>query len=140
MAVRTTYAAVVKIIEVDATITTDLAPFIEIANQLVTDICTGYDPAYTDAKLEIIERVLTAHFYAIRDVRPSAEHAGPVGQSFMHKVDLNLFQTIYGQQAMLLDTEGGLAALNKRTIEGKIAITPGVTWGGTEDWDTDNNI
>jgi len=133
MAVRTTYAAIIKIIEVDATISTDLAPFIEVANMLVTDICTGYDTAYSDAKLELIERWLSAHFYAIRDQRKDSEKAGSVAEKNQYKVDLNLAQTIYGQQAMLLDTEGGLAALNKKMTSGVVA-SPSLEWVGTDDW------
>ena len=136
MAVRTTYAAVIKIIEVDVNVTSDLVPFIEVANMLVTDICTNYDTAYTDAKLELIERWLTAHFYAIRDQRKDTERAGPVSESNQYKVDLNLAQTIYGQQAMLLDTEGGLGALNKKITTGTVA-TPSFEWVGTEDWGLD---
>ena len=133
MAVRTTYEAVIKIIEIDATVTADLVPFIEVANMLVTDICTDYDTAYTDAKLELIERWLSAHFYAIRDQRKDTERAGPVSERNQYMVGLNLDQTIYGQQAKLLDTNGGLAALNKRMRTGLVA-TPSLEWVGTEDW------
>ena len=137
MAVRTTYAAVIKIIEGDVTITTDMAPFIETANSLVTDICTDYDPEYTDTKLELIERWLSAHFYAIRAPRLASERVDVLAEQNQYKVDLNLAVTTYGQQAMLIDTEGGLAALNKRTVDGKTKVTPSVGWGGTEDWDED---
>ena len=136
MAVRTTYAAIIKIIEVDTNITTDLAPFIEVANMLVTDICTNYDTAYTAAKLELIERWLSAHFYAIRDQRKDSEKAGSVDEKNQYKVDLNLAQTIYGQQAMLLDTEGGLAALNKKMTSGVVAV-PNFEWVGTDNWGLD---
>lgn len=138
MAVRTTYAAVALIIEVDANITTDLAPYIEVASQMVTDVCTGYDPAYDATKLELVERWLSAHFYAIRDPRAADEKAGPVAISYQYKVDLNLAVTTYGQQAMAIDTEGGLAALNGRITKGKAKVTPSVTWLGVEKWDTDN--
>jgi len=134
MAYRTTEAAVEGIIEVDVAI--PLAPFIEAANQLVTDVCG--DAGYSTAKLELIERWLAAHFYAVRDPRATQERAGAVGVTYESKVDLNLALTRYGQQAMLLDTAGGLATLNKRVAEGKVAITPSVTWVGTEDWDEDD--
>ncbi len=138
MAVRTTYAAVALIIEVDANVSTDLAPFIEVASQMVTDICTNYDPAYTADKLELIERWLAAHFYAIRDPRVDDEKAGPVAQSFQYKVDLNLAVTTYGQTAMTIDTEGGLGALNGRITRGVAKVTPSVQWAGVEGWETDN--
>lgn len=129
MAVRTTAEAVGKIIEVDDTI--DLTPFIEVANQLVTDVCSDFE--YAAAKLELIERWLSAHFYAIRDMRSADEGAGSVRQSYQYKVDLFLANTMYGQQAMMIDTEGGLRALNDRK-----GITIGdVSWAGTENWGID---
>jgi len=140
VAYRTTYAAVAKIIEVDLTITTDLVPFIEAANQLVTDVCGNYDSddQYDAGKLELIERWLAAHFYAIRDPRAKSEHAGPVGAGYQSKVDLGLDVTHYGQMAKRLDTVGGLAELDERLKKGKRIITPSLTWLGTEDWDKNN--
>jgi hypothetical protein len=131
---RTTDAAVAGIIEVDTNIT--LTPFIETANQMVTDACGEAD--YTEAKLELIERWLAAHFYAIRDPRATAERAGPVGANFESKVDLGLAITRYGQQAMALDTEGGLRALSEQATGGPGRITAGVTWLGTDDWEDDD--
>jgi len=136
MAVRTTRIAVAAIIEIDGTVITsddDMAPFIEVANSLVTDVCS--DSSYTDAKLELIERWLSAHFYAIRDPRAVSEHAGPVGATFESRVDLGFNVTRYGQQAMRIDTAGGLAALDKRSSSGRAQITPSVGWAGTTDWD-----
>jgi hypothetical protein len=119
---RTTATNVKKIIEVDATIIVvdaDMDAFIDVANELVTEMCTGTTngpkTAYTAARLELIERWLSAHFYAIRDPRPSSEKAGAVGVNYQQKVDLNLSLTSYGQQAMMLDTNGGLKSLDKNT-------------------------
>ena len=125
--VRTNDAAVRLILDDDTTIVT--TPFIEVANDLVTDLCTDSD--YTDAKLELIERWLSAHFYAIRDLRVDTDKADVVSQKFQYKVDLYLAQTQYGQQAMLVDTAGNLAALNKRMSTGADPAA-GVTWLGTE--------
>jgi len=139
MAVRTTYAAVAKIISVKDSITTDLEPFIEAANQVVTDNCTYASPnTYTDAKLELIERWLSAHFYAIRDPRPTEQRAGPVSQMLKSKVDIGLDVTHYGQQAKAFDNLGGLAALDGRLKSGKAKVTPGISWLGVDDWDIDN--
>jgi len=127
---RTSAASVQGIIETEASIS--LTPFIEAANQLVTDVCTS--SSYTDEKLELIERWLAAHFYAVRDMRPAEEAAGSVRQRFQYRVDLNLAVTVYGQQAMLLDTAGNLAALNKRITEGRTQTFGQVSWLGTENW------
>jgi len=126
VAVRTTYAEVALIIEVDSTISSDLAPFIEVANNLVTQVCTDSD--YSDATLELIERWLSAHFYAIRDLRRDSEKAGAVSRKFQYKVGLNLQVTVYGQQAMIVDTAGNLLAVS----EGK-RRTPRINWLGTGD-------
>jgi len=134
MAVRTTAAAIGKIIEVDATVSTDLVPFIEVANALVTELCS--DSGYTDARLELIERWLSAHFYAVRDPRTSSESAG-VSVSYQGQTGMHLDLTTYGQQAMLLDTDGNLAALNQKPKAGIKTVTPGITWLGTEDEDDD---
>jgi hypothetical protein len=112
---RTTPAAVSAIIEVDAAI--DLTPSIETANALVTELCAA--SGYSAARLELIERWLAAHFYAIRDPRAASEGAGGVSASYQHKVDLHFNQTTYGQQAMLLDTAGNLAALQAMMAQGK---------------------
>jgi len=123
---RTSSAAVAAIIETEVSI--DLTPFIEAANHIVTRVCTDSD--YADTELELIERWLAAHFYAIRDPRVADEAAGSVSQRFQYKVDLNLSVTTYGQQAMMLDTEGNLATLSR----GRGKTVGGATWLGTENW------
>lgn len=127
---RTTAALVKTIIEVDENISSDLVPFITVANELVTECCA--DAGYTDARLELIERWLAAHFYSVRDPRAKTESAGSVGATYFGEVGKNLSLTFHGQQAMLLDTEGGLAALNASIAAGG-KRTVGVTWIGTEE-------
>jgi hypothetical protein len=124
---RTTAILVGAIIEVDETI--DLDPFIAVANELVTEICS--DSGYSAERLELIERWLSAHFYTNRDPRASEEKAGPVSAVYQSKVDLNLSTSHYGQTAMTLDTKGGLAALNASIIKGRIKRALTVTWLGT---------
>jgi len=125
---RTTAAEVAGIIEVDVTIT--LTPFIDVANELVTECCTS--GSHTALRLAQIEKWLSAHFYTCRDMRAEMEKAGSVSQKLQSKVDLGFDTSHYGQMAMRLDTEGGLAALNERIKKGKRA-TVGVTWLGTAD-------
>lgn len=127
---RTTSELVGGIIEVDATIS--LTPFILVANELVTEKCTGTQgptTAYSDERLEVIERWLAAHFYAIRDTRVASESAG-VSASYQYKLGLNMSVTMYGQQAMLLDTNGQLAKLSKGMEDGKV-FKPSILWAGT---------
>lgn len=115
---RTTSALVAGIVEVDPSIT-DITPFIDVSNELVTELCavtTGTPPVniygYSDYRLELIERWLAAHFYCIRDPRASQEQAGSVQETLQGKVDLGLKATLYGQEAMRLDTHGALAVMD----------------------------
>lgn len=123
---RTTDELVAGIIEVDEDI--DLTPFIETAAELVTEVCEP--EGYSESRLELIERWLSAHFYSIRDPRVVQEAAGPVQASYQNKVGLNLSNSHYGQQAMMLDTAGGLRVLSETKATKK--LVPGVTWLGTE--------
>lgn len=128
---RTTPEQVALIIEVDASIST--TPFIELANELVTEACTGDNGpsvAYTDARLEVIERWLAAHFYTVRDPRTESEGAGSVRVEVQSVVDIGFDSSHYGQTAMRLDTNGGLARINKQAKTGVGKI--GMIWLGTE--------
>ena len=130
---RVTAEEVEAIIQYDDTI--ELDPFIEVANQLVTELCTDSD--YADDRLTEIERWLSAHFYHIDDQHVADEKAGDVSVSYQYKVDLALNQTKYGQQAMLLDTAGNLAQLNKRILEGE-SPTVTIAWMG-KDYTSDDD-
>jgi hypothetical protein len=131
---RTTAQLVAGIIEVDPSI--PVAPFIEVASELVTEVCEPQEkpdgtPWYTATRLELIERWLTAHFYAIRDPRTTQETAGSVAASYQSRVDLGLDVTHYGQQAKRLDTAGGLAQLDEEMKEGSPKLNVGIAWLGT---------
>lgn len=130
---RTTDILVSAIIEVDTSI--DLTPFMTIANELVTEKCLA--SGYSDDRLELIERWLSAHFYTNRDPRAVSEKAGPVGAVYQSKVDLNLSTSHYGQTAMLLDTAGNLAELNASITSGRVTRTVSVSWVGTDPDDED---
>lgn len=122
---RTTDEAVREIMDVDPGIT-DLEPFITPANALVTEVCAVVD-TYDDERLELIERWLAAHFVCMRDPRYVTEKADRVQATYQSKVDLFLSTSHYGQMAMVLDTAGGLKALNKNSAR----RTMSVTWLGT---------
>lgn len=126
---RTTAEKVAEIIEVDEDIS--LTPFILSANELVTECCLAAD--YTSTRLELIERYLAAHFYTLRDPRPVREEAGSVAITYQSKVGLRLSVSHYGQHAIVLDTAGGLKALDEgiRTVKLKVC------WLGTEDMNED---
>lgn len=110
--VRQIYPFPTSLVDADATI------FINSANRLVDRVNTigGMTNA---ANLKDIELWLSAHFIHILFPESSMEKADVVSQSFLGKVDLHFDQTRYGQMALLLDTTGTLAKLQKQAKTGK---------------------
>lgn len=132
MPLRTT-AAAVELILFEYQSAVSLVPFIEVANDLVTEVCVNSDSyTYTTTKLELIERWLSAHFYEIREARAYNVGAGSVRETKESRVDLGFDLTRYGQMAKRIDVAGNLAAMDKRTeIGGKKSV--GVIHLGTTD-------
>lgn len=99
----------------DADVAPSLDPFIEVANHLVVEVCLPVE-TYSDERLEVIERYLAAHFYAITmpRIQTTGLGQGDIEQTIQSKIDLGLNLSHYGSSAMILDTSGGLAALNAR--------------------------
>lgn len=131
--VRTTAALVEGIIQVQDGI--DLTPFIYTANMITTELCgqSGYSDGFVNSQMELIERWLAAHFYAIYDQQLTSARAGSVSVVYQSKVMFNLMGTTYGQQAMMLDVAGNLAKFtNKVTKQRQIKISIG--WLGEKCW------
>ncbi len=119
---------VAGIVLVDEDTWPDLDPPIEAATLLVTEVCGS--SGYADSTLTVICRWLAAHFYAVMDPQSTYEQAGSVSIKFESAVDLGLNLTRYGQQAMLLDYKGNLAALNANTLSGKTKVRLQMLWLG----------
>lgn len=118
---RTTPALVAGIIQIEAGV--DVQPFIDAANQLATDVCGS--SGYSDQKMELIERWLSAHLYTIFDNQIRLAKAGTVSVAYQYKIDYGLANSMYGQQVMLLDTLGNFAKLsnaNKTQRKVKVSI------------------
>jgi len=114
MANRVTVAEVKQIIDIDSAIVdANITIFINAAN-IFTNLVNTTGGMTSTTQLKEIERWLSAHLVAIRDMRVASEKAGPASQTFQYKVDLNFNVTVYGQQALLLDTTGTLASLQKQ--------------------------
>ncbi len=126
---RTTPELVRGIIDAQADV--DLTPFIATANLLVNVVCaaSGYTDGYVGSQMELIERWLSAHFYTVFDNQLTAAKAGTVSVHYQNKIDYGLKSSIYGQQAILLDTAGNLAAL-ENTAQIKRKINVAILWGG----------
>lgn len=129
MAARITDAEVRAIIVTDETIS-DLTPFITMANELVNEYCL--DAGYSDTRLELIERLLAAHFYCLKDTRVKMEKAGSVSQTYDTYLQIGFNHTHHGQMALRMDTAGGLVALEKQSQEGGEPVI-GVSYIGTEE-------
>lgn len=131
---RITAAQVQAILDFDPSIT-NLTPFIAAAEQLVDRVCAnspggqetgspsfvGNPVVYSAQELATIETWLAAHFVAIRDPLYASTSMGPASKSVIRSGGMNLAQTPYGQQAMLLDMNGGLAWLDKHISQGRRA-------------------
>ena len=107
---RVTNAEVKEIIDTELT-EAQVAPFVEIANLIVTDRLTG---EHSTALLKEIERWLAAHFAAIRDPRAKSEKTADASATYYGNAGLGLNHTPYGQQVLAMDTTGILASLGKR--------------------------
>lgn len=106
---RTNAEEVSKIIETDSS--DDLAPFIVAATSVV-DRIAAHASAPSSTTLEIIERWLAAHYYAVFRQRVSSEKAGPVGENKQHWVGYGFQTTMHGTQALTLDPTGVLSHIN----------------------------
>lgn len=94
----------------------DVEPFITAANALtdyVNTCDTKKDNILTTALLLQIEIYLAAHFYAIRDPQYQEKKTGDASATFQGQTGKRLELTHWGQQAMLMDVSGCLAAINK---------------------------
>ncbi len=137
---RTTIALVGGIVETDPSTWPDITPFIDAANELVTELCvdqpalnpsTTFVP-YSTHRLELIERWLSAHIYCMGpDPRVTSEKAGPVSESLEHKAGFILNGSAYGQMAMFFDTKGYLASLNNVLEKLVLPKKAGVIYLGT---------
>lgn len=141
MPIRTTSAAVIAILGSDYNYNSgdDLSPFIETASNIIDSNCIYVAPLtpYSDTKLELIERWLSGWAYLLMNPARKFDAAGPVQKSTESKVDLNFALNKYGQTAMLLDTNGGLAELNNSLKSRKQSVSVGITWLGKSYVNTD---
>ncbi|MDR2170673.1 MAG: DUF4054 domain-containing protein [Planctomycetaceae bacterium] len=91
----------------------DLTPYIDTAHALVYNsiVQCKCGVGYTDELLALIEAWLAAHFHQVQTGIITSESAGSASQSTSISQDTFLLNTMFGQQAMLLDYNNCLAAL-----------------------------
>lgn len=118
---RVTPEEVKEIIDTELT---DIYAFIQTANILVTDLLVnkGIDVD----RLKEIERWLSAHFLAMRDQDAGMTTGQTIGDTkvfYSRNSGKGLNLSRYGQQAMVLDSTGTLAALNRKRARLTVVTT-----------------
>lgn len=108
-----------------------LSPFIAAAGALTDKVSSNDSDGILDATdLELIERWLSAHFYAAGpDMLPQSKGTGRANASFQGQTGMFLKSTYYGQMAMLLDTTGYLGVLQQDAERGRGVAS--ASWLGT---------
>lgn len=114
MAVRTNSASVQAILGGNYDGVTTLTPFIDAASSIVDDVASCASDAGTplsSAKLELIERWLSAHCYAHMDQTFASKGTEGASASFHGQTGMYLASTRYGQFATTLDPTGCLQSV-----------------------------
>lgn len=119
----------------------DLTPYITTASSVVERLklyAANAQPTVpvTDDQLELIERWLAAHFYAIVDRPYASRSGGGSSGSFDGKTGMNFDATLYGQSAKLIDPTGFLAGIEGggggKEGSGQGPPRVRVMWAGTD--------
>jgi len=109
----------------------DITAFIEIATTLVdyVDTCDT-DNVLSSEQLKQIEILLSAHFYAHRDLQYTEKKTGDASAKFQVGAPGtgSLDTTVWGRDAMTVDVTGCLAALNEQAKTGRHKV--GLAWLG----------
>lgn len=104
----------------------NLQPFIDAASLVVSRVAicaAAKGMTLSGAELEMIERWLSAHGYALMDQTRASDSTDGASASFHGQTGMGLESTRYGQYAMTLDYSGCLSAIAKRRFGG-------MTWLG----------
>lgn len=111
---RTTADAVKDIIETDLA-NSIINGFINTAHHLVQAKLVNTNAGLSSDLLAEIEKYLAAHFMSInREKQTESESVAQEWQAkYQGKTDMGLKATLFGQQALALDTSGKLATLGK---------------------------
>jgi hypothetical protein len=135
VAYRTTPAAVKAVLarDYDSVDEPSLTPYLDAASLLVGDLEDAASTAPAAARLELVERWLAAHYYALSDQPYSDEWTEGAKATYQGKTGMYFEATKYGQAALGLDTTGYLAGLQAAAVVasgGSSRVTAGVSWLG----------
>jgi hypothetical protein len=115
----------------------DLTLFISVATNLVDEELATLDPALGDLRLHDIELFLAAHFATVSYSRIAQEGVSSASERVQFAVGLNFNVTVFGQQALVLDTSGTLAKLQKKAKSGGYSGTGVIGWLGVTEEEHD---
>lgn len=113
---RTTSSDVIGILleDYDSENLPSLTPFIESASVIVDRVATcatARNKTLTTTELELIERWLAAHMYAMSDQPYTSRKTENAEGGFQGKTSMYLEATKYGQNAVNIDYSGCLATM-----------------------------
>jgi len=122
---RTTAAAVRDVLlrDYDSIDCPRLQPFVDKASIMTDDVLTcstRKGSPYSTAKLEMIERFLAAHAYAMSDRTYKSRSTLRASGTFNGQTGMYLEATPYGQEAKELDNLGCLEAVGKTKTVGAV--------------------
>lgn len=108
MGIRTTSNKVTELVPSDM----DVASFIEAASLIVDEELVNQ--GLTEARLELIERYLAAHFLTLTEERGGLikSSAGLASDTYADIYGKGFHSTRFGQQAVAFDTSGSLSKLS----------------------------
>ena len=118
---RTSAAKVLGILgnNYDTANSPDLSRFIDSASAMVDYVASkDVHSVMTAVNLEVVERWLSAHFYAHSDQLFQSKNTGASGATFQGQTAMCFQSTQYGQTAMLLDLTNTLAKRNQEALTG----------------------
>lgn len=95
---------------------TDVQQYIDAATLVVDRVVTcavNKGLPLTAAELEMVERYLAAHFYAMSDQTYASRSTSGASGSFHGQTGMHLEATKYGQNAITIDPSGCLRAIGK---------------------------
>lgn len=116
---RTTSTLVQGLLKTDYDGSSDLTPYIDTASSVMDDVvvCAARKgKTLSNAKLEIVERWLSAHFYCVMDGKYTSKSTSGASGSFQGSSKEGFESTTYGQQATRLDPSGCLANIQDTQV------------------------
>jgi hypothetical protein len=130
---RTTANQVIAVLsageDYDTLLSPDITPYIETASNIIDMIivCAARKKVpVTDIQLELMERWLAAHLYAVSDKPMQQTMTLRSSATFQGQTGMNLCATLYGQTAIMNDPSGCLNNIDKQSRVRAF-------WGG-KDW------